>query len=99
MTSFPSLFGDISGLKDFINFLIFFVIGGLQTKMYHFDQLRTSFRYNFDGGNERPDESMDVAKSRIKFTKLNMSLLDKLKFSLLFDFCLSKRDLKYKQLF
>ena len=28
--SFPALFGDISGLKDFFNFLIFFIIGGLQ---------------------------------------------------------------------
>ena len=94
MTSFPSLFGDISGLKDFFNFFIVFAIGGLQTKIYHFSQLRTYFRYNMEGERERPGEGMDVAKSRTNFTKLNFNLLDKLKFALLFDFCLSKRDFR-----
>ena len=100
MTSFPSLFGEISGLKDFFNFLIVFAIGGLQTKMYHFNQLRTYFRYNLGSASERrPGEDMDVAKSRSKFTRLNMNLLEKLKFALLFNFCLSKRDLRQKKAF
>ena len=37
VTSFPSLFGDITGLKDFFNFLIVIAIGGSQAKMYHFN--------------------------------------------------------------
>ena len=37
VTSFPSLFGDISGLKDFFNFLIILTISGAQAKMYHFN--------------------------------------------------------------
>ena len=44
--SFPELFGDITGLKDFFNFLIVFVIGGLQTKLYSFDQLKTFFKFS-----------------------------------------------------
>ena len=39
VTSFPSLFGDISGLKDFLNFLIIFAIGGSSANLYQFDQL------------------------------------------------------------
>ena len=37
VTSFPSLFGDISGLKDFFNFLIILTISGAQAKMYQFN--------------------------------------------------------------
>ena len=99
VTSFPSLFGDITGLEAFFNSLIVFVIGGLQTKMYFFSQLHTYFRYNYERENERPGASIDVEKSRTRFTKLNMSLLDKLRFALLFDFCLSKRDLRKRQAF
>ena len=99
MTSFPVLFGDISGLKDFFNFLIVLAIGSFQTKMYHFSQLRTFFRYNLQEENERLGEDLDVAKSRSQFTKLNMDLREKLKFSLLFKFCLSRRALKKKQYF
>lgn len=46
MTSFPQLFGDISGLKDFLNFFIVLVISSMQAKMYGFSQLRTFFRYS-----------------------------------------------------
>ena len=35
--SFPELFGDITGLKDFFNFIIVFVIGRFQAKFYSFD--------------------------------------------------------------
>ena len=99
MTSLPSLFGDISGLKDFFNFLIVLFIGGFQTKMYHFSQLRTFFRYNSSNEIERPGESMDVAKTRNRFTKLQLNLLDKLKFSLLYEFCLSRHSLRKKKIF
>ena len=99
VTSFPSLFGDISGLKDFFNFLIVLAIGGFQTKMYRFSQLRTFFRYSDGNESVRPGESMDVVKSRGRFTKLHLSLLDKLKYSLLYDFCLSRRSVRKKKIF
>ena len=37
VTSFPVLFGDISGLKDFFNFFIILVIGGSQARMYDYN--------------------------------------------------------------
>ena len=40
------MFGDIVGLRDFFNFLIVFVIGGMQSKFYKFDMLKTFFRYS-----------------------------------------------------
>ena len=39
VTSFPSLFGDISGLKDFFNFMIILAIASPTAKMYHFNQI------------------------------------------------------------
>ena len=98
VTSFPSLFGDISGLKDFFNFLILLLIGGAQAKMYHFNQLRTFFRYNARSESERPASVTDIAKSRDRFTKLKLTLIDKLKFSL-YSFCLSRGSNKKKKVF
>lgn len=43
--SFPVLFGDISGLKDFFNFFVFFLIGGIQTKLYNNSRLKSFFRF------------------------------------------------------
>jgi len=46
VTSFPAMFGEIVGLRDFFNFIIIFVIGGMQSKFYQFDMLKTFFRYS-----------------------------------------------------
>ena len=95
VTSFPVLFGDISGLKDFFNFLIVFVIGSSQAKFYQYDLLKTFFRYGNpdceDGiGKDLPGMTQNVSKTHKKFSKLNLSLFEKFKLMLL-SFCLSKR--------
>ena len=101
--SFPTLFGDISGLKDFFNFLILIVIGSFQTKMYHFDQLKTFFRFD----NTRQKESskkgisattMDLVKGRKQFSKFDPDLFVKFKLAL-YSFCLSKRSQRRKDVF
>ena len=37
VTSFPALFGYVTGLNDFISFLIVLVIGSSQAKAYHYN--------------------------------------------------------------
>lgn len=85
VTSFPVLFGDISGLKDFFNFFIVLVIGSFQSNAFKFDMLKTFFRY--DMGNKMkvkltglPDDSL--AKQRMQFAELDLSLIQKFKLSL-----------------
>ena len=46
VVSFPQLFGDLSGIKDFFNFFILFIISSPQAKMYDFNRLKTFFRFN-----------------------------------------------------
>ena len=101
--SFPTLFGDISGLKDFFNFLILIVIGSFQTKMYHFDQLKTFFRYDHTRQKEGTKKSasataMNLLSGRQQFTKLDLGLFDKFKLAL-YSFCLSKRSQRRKDVF
>ena len=57
--------------------------------MYHFNQLRTFFRYDTRSKSERPASIPDIVKNRGRFTKLKLTLIDKFKFSL-YSFCLSQ---------
>ena len=103
VTSFPVLFGDISGLKDFFNFLIVFVIGSSQTKMYHYNLLKTFFRYDntrqIEGSkNDASVSPTDLVKGRKQFNNLDIGLFDKTKLALS-SFCLSKRLQRRKDVF
>ena len=77
VVSFPALFGEISGMKDFLNFLIFFVIGGLQKKAFQFDLSKTFFRFNFSK-NASTNELESLAKKRKKYSELDLSFSKKL---------------------
>ena len=46
VTSFPQLFGDLTGLHDFFNFLIVILLGNSRVRFYNYDRLKTFFRYS-----------------------------------------------------
>ena len=98
VTSFPSLFGDISGLRDFFNFLIMLAISSSQTKMFQFNLLRTFFRYNTRQEHQNPEPDLDIQRSRKRFTRLDLGLVQKLRYSL-YSFCLSKSTQRKQKVF
>ena len=49
VTSFPQLFGDVTGLKDFFNFLIVILLGSSPTRLFNYESIKTFFRVNDDG--------------------------------------------------
>ena len=49
VTSFPQLFGDVTGLKDFFNFLIVILLGSSPTRYFNYESIKTFFRVNDDG--------------------------------------------------
>lgn len=48
VTSFPALFGDIVGLRDFFNFIITLLIGSMQTRIFKYDMLSSLFSVGKD---------------------------------------------------
>ena len=66
VTDFPTLFGELGGLYEFVRTLCIFCIGGVQTKLYLIDTVNQFFRsHGLQSHKKVSTDIQSISKSQI----------------------------------